>query len=55
VNAGYFAGYTVTSPPLSAPATGEGAANGVYQVGSGFPTLSYGGNQYWVDVVFSTS
>ncbi|SMD25523.1 DUF4082 domain-containing protein [Lentzea albidocapillata] len=55
VNAGYFAGYTVTSPLLSAPATGEGAANGVYQVGSGFPTLSYGGNHYWVDVVFSKS
>ncbi|WP_433271825.1 DUF4082 domain-containing protein [Actinosynnema sp. CS-041913] len=54
VNHGYFAGYTVTSPPLSAPATAEGAPNGLYQVGSGFPTNSHQGNHYWVDVVFET-
>ena len=55
VNHGYFAGYTVTSPPLTSPATAEGAPNGLYQVGSGFPTNSYQGNHYWVDVVFTTS
>ncbi|MFB9503459.1 DUF4082 domain-containing protein [Saccharothrix mutabilis subsp. capreolus] len=55
VNHGYFAGYTATSPPLSAPATAEGAPNGLYAVGSGFPTNSYQGNHYWVDVVFTTS
>ena len=55
VNHGYFAGLSVSSPPLTAPATDETALNGVYQVGSGFPTSSYGGNHYWVDVLFSTS
>ncbi|MBB5959419.1 methionine-rich copper-binding protein CopC [Saccharothrix tamanrassetensis] len=54
VNHGYFAGYTATSPPLAAPATAEGAPNGLYQVGTGFPTNSYQGNHYWVDVVFTT-
>ncbi|GAA1336907.1 hypothetical protein GCM10009660_18180 [Catellatospora bangladeshensis] len=54
VNHGYFAGYTATSPPLTAPATAEGAPNGLYRVGSGFPTDSYQGNHYWVDVVFTT-
>ncbi|NUT92486.1 MAG: DUF4082 domain-containing protein, partial [Saccharothrix sp.] len=54
VNHGYFAGYTATSPPLSAPATTEGAFNGLYAVGSGFPTNSYQGNHYWVDVVFTS-
>nr|WP_246018845.1 DUF4082 domain-containing protein [Saccharothrix australiensis] len=54
VNHGYFAGYTATSPPLTAPATAEGAPNGLYRVGSGFPTDSFQGNHYWVDVVFET-
>ncbi|XVV07886.1 DUF4082 domain-containing protein [Actinosynnema sp. CA-248983] len=53
INQGYFAGYTVTSPPLTAPAHAENAANGVYRVGPGFPNSSFGGNHYWVDVVFS--
>jgi hypothetical protein len=55
VNHGYFAGRSVTSPPLTAPETTETTLNGVYQVGSGFPTSSYGGNHYWVDVLFSNS
>ncbi len=55
VNEGYFAAHTVNSPPLTAPATAEGAPNGLYKVGSGFPDTSYQGNHYWVDVVFTTS
>jgi hypothetical protein len=53
VDQGYFQAGAVTSPPLSSPATSETSPNGVYQVGSGFPTNSYGGNNYWVDVVFN--
>ncbi|MBB4967152.1 DUF4082 domain-containing protein [Saccharothrix violaceirubra] len=55
VNHGYFANNTVTSPPLTSPAAVEGAGNGLYSVGPGYPTNSYQGNHYWVDVVFSTS
>ncbi|MEU6148579.1 DUF4082 domain-containing protein [Actinosynnema sp. NPDC047251] len=54
VNEGYFAGRSVTSPPLTAPATVEGALNGLYRVGAGFPNTSHQGNHYWVDVVFTT-
>nr|WP_308258296.1 DUF4082 domain-containing protein [Saccharothrix obliqua] len=54
VNHGYFAGYGVASEVLAAPATAEGALNGLYRTGSGFPDNSYQGNHYWVDVVFST-
>lgn len=55
VNAGYFSGYGVAGAWLSAPATAAGAGNGVYAVGSGFPTSTYQGGNYWVDVVFATS
>ncbi|MFE2757201.1 DUF4082 domain-containing protein [Actinosynnema sp. NPDC059335] len=53
VNTGYFMGRAVTSPPLSAPATGEDGRNGVYRAGPGFPEESYAGSNYWVDVVFT--
>ncbi|GAA3463208.1 DUF4082 domain-containing protein [Saccharothrix longispora] len=42
---------------LSAPLwTAAGPyANGRFRQGAGFPTNYYGGNNYWVDVVFTTS
>jgi len=49
---GYFNRTAVNSPPLSATANVAGSPNGVYAVGSGFPTNSFGGSNYWVDVVF---
>ncbi|MFE3779757.1 DUF4082 domain-containing protein [Amycolatopsis sp. NPDC059090] len=52
-NAFYFENTSVSSAPLSAPATGGSGANGVYGVGPGFPTSTYRGGNYWVDVVFS--
>ena len=51
VNTDYFSAGVVTSPPL---ATANGA-NGVYTVGQGFPTTTFQGGNYWVDVVFTTS
>ncbi|QFZ18007.1 DUF4082 domain-containing protein [Saccharothrix syringae] len=54
VDTGYFMGNSVTSPPLSAPASAEGMLNGLYKAGPGFPGQSYAGSNYWVDVVFTT-
>ncbi len=48
VDTGYFDRTAVSTPPLSAPAAG----NGVYASGTGFPTSSFQGGNYWVDVVF---
>jgi methionine-rich copper-binding protein CopC len=48
VNAGYFSTGPVTSAPLTAPQE----QNGVFQPGSGFPTMTYGSGNYWVDVVY---
>lgn len=43
----------VSAPPLQAIADGVGGGNGVYLYGgSGFPTSTWGGSNYWVDVVF---
>ena len=51
-DASYFERTGVTATPLVAPATGvNGGVNGVYRVGTGFPTSSYRGGNYWVDVV----
>jgi hypothetical protein len=49
----YFERTGVSSAPLSAPATGSGSPNGVYKAGPGFPSATYRGANYWVDVVFS--
>ncbi|SMC92423.1 Ig-like domain-containing protein [Kibdelosporangium aridum] len=50
---GYFNRTAVTSVPLSAPLSGPGNANGVYKAGPGFPTSTFQGGNYWVDVVFT--
>ena len=54
-DAGYFEQGPAISTPLTAPATGSGSANGVYKVGPGFPTSTYRGGNYWVDVVVTTT
>ena len=50
-DAGYFQRTTVISPPLSAP--GANGPNGVYRAGTGFPTSTFQGGNYWVDVVWA--
>ncbi len=51
--ADYFAVNHYT-PPLRALASGEDGGNGVYKYGaSGFPTETWSGSNYWVDVVFN--
>ncbi|HVV19473.1 MAG TPA: DUF4082 domain-containing protein, partial [Pseudonocardiaceae bacterium] len=52
---GYFNRTAIDTGKLASPQNADGAGNGVFSVGSGFPTDSYGGSNYWVDVVFSTS
>jgi YVTN family beta-propeller protein len=54
VNPGYFAGAGVEREPLRAPATGGAdGPNGIYREGaSGFPSQTFNGNNYWVDVLF---
>jgi LmbE family N-acetylglucosaminyl deacetylase len=42
------------NPPLHGLADGNGGGNGVYSLGTGFPTRSYQSSNYWVDVVFTT-
>ena len=52
----YFTGSGVNSWPLQALADGQDGSNGLYLYGSdSFPTNSYIGSNYWVDVVFSSS
>jgi len=52
-DAGYF-NAPVSNGALTAPGTGEGGGNGVFRYGSGgvFPTQSFSGTNYWVDVIF---
>jgi len=53
---GYFAQAGFASGPLHALADGEDGPNGTYKYGTtGFPTQSSQGENYWVDVVFTTS
>ncbi|CCH31426.1 DUF4082 domain-containing protein [Actinosynnema sp. NPDC047251] len=51
----FFQPRGVDSPPLSADRNNGDSPNGVYATGGAFPTTSYNGNQYWVDVVFTFS
>ncbi len=54
VTSGAFASTGVSNPPLQAPATTT-SANGVYLYTntSAFPTSTFKGNNYWVDVDFT--
>jgi Domain of unknown function (DUF4082)/Bacterial Ig-like domain len=49
----YFETTKVDSTPLTAPQTSYDTPNGVFQPGSGYPTLSHEGNNYWVDVDYT--
>ena len=52
---GFFTSSGADSPPLHGLASGVDGPNGVYAYGGGgFPSLSYGAANYWVDVVFTT-
>ncbi|NUT49822.1 MAG: DUF4082 domain-containing protein, partial [Saccharothrix sp.] len=53
---GYFSGQSAGNAKIVAPASTQGAANGVYKYSSGtaFPTDSYQDSNYWVDVLFDT-
>ncbi|WP_131740499.1 DUF4082 domain-containing protein [Actinomadura roseirufa] len=52
---GYFAVSPHVSPPLTAPKAQPDGGNGVYRSGnSGFPSSTYGGGNYYVDVNFVT-
>jgi methionine-rich copper-binding protein CopC len=51
---GYFAGAGASNGPLRALTDGVDGPNGVFKEGaSGFPNLSSGGSNYFVDAVFS--
>ena len=53
-DAGYFATTSYDAYPLTALKNGTAGPNGVYKEGAtGFPTLTYGAANYWVDVVFA--
>jgi hypothetical protein len=51
----YFSVDNTTRGPLAALANISGRPNGVYLYGSGFPTSSSQGTNYWVDVVYDPS
>ncbi|HEV3417933.1 MAG TPA: DUF4082 domain-containing protein, partial [Pirellulales bacterium] len=53
---GFFSSKSVTNGPLTALADGSDGPNGVYQYGasSAFPSNTYRGSNYWVDVVLTS-
>jgi Domain of unknown function (DUF4082)/Bacterial Ig-like domain/Bacterial Ig domain len=57
VTGGQFSSAGVDSAPLHAPSTSAAGGNGLYLYGStpAFPTNSFNGTNYWVDVVFTTT
>ena len=57
LNSGYFSNSGYDNAPLHALKDGTSGGNGVflYSPTVGFPTNSYAGGNYWVDVVFSTT
>jgi hypothetical protein len=56
LNGGQFLSAGVDSPPLHALANGVDGPNAVFVYGaSAFPTNTFNGNNYWVDVVFNTT
>ncbi|MFC7397571.1 DUF4082 domain-containing protein [Chelatococcus sp. GCM10030263] len=54
VDSGYF-NTPHSNGPLTAPASGSSGGNGVFAYGSTsqFPTESYNGSNYWVDVLYN--
>ncbi|MGY1694454.1 DUF4082 domain-containing protein [Geodermatophilus sp. SYSU D00814] len=55
-DAGYLTAAATTNEPLTALRDGTDGPNGVYRVGGpGFPTSTYQGANYWVDVVFQST
>jgi hypothetical protein len=53
---GYFGAAPIDSPPLHAPTSPVAGGNGVFAYGeSQFPTGTFNGTNYWVDVVFAAS
>jgi hypothetical protein len=55
LDSGYFLSSGVNNSLLRAPSDGEVGGNGVFRYGGGFPAFAFNGNNYWVDVVFSTT
>jgi hypothetical protein len=57
MNAGYFATSGVDNGAVHAPSSSAAGGNGVFLYGAngGFPTGSYNGGNYWVDVVYGTT
>lgn len=53
----FFISNAFNNPPLHALGTNASGSNGVYAYGatSVFPTSTYNGSNYWVDVVYSTT
>ncbi|PYR88034.1 MAG: hypothetical protein DMF84_29665 [Acidobacteria bacterium] len=52
----YFATAPIDSPPLHAPTSPVGGGNGMFAYGeSQFPTGTFNGTNYWVDVVFAST
>jgi hypothetical protein len=52
----YFATAPIDSPPLHAPTSPVAGGNGVFAYGeSQFPTGTFNGTNYWVDVVFAST
>ena len=56
-DANFFATANVDNPPLHALATGVDGPNGVYTYGAttSYPTSSYQGANYWVDLIYAPS
>ena len=55
VSGGFFNAGPVSSGPIVGLANVAGDGNGVFAYGGGFPTGTYGGGNYWVDVVVRTT
>ena len=54
--AGYFNTTRADASPLHAPPTADAGGNGVYFYGAeGFPTQTFNGTNYWVDVVLDNT
>ncbi|GII53523.1 hypothetical protein Pth03_19120 [Planotetraspora thailandica] len=54
-DADFFRYKPTVNAPLTAPMATETQGNGLYRLGAGFPTETYNGSNYWVDVVFSVN